>query len=159
VGGEGGVFRSTDGGANWFYFPDVAHQGAPVDGGYLPNAHVTALNLALGDIDFRTGLPKDTSTGLNLLLATTYGHGSYAIRLDQPLPGTVAFTNGPPQVFSVTDTSNGNSEGLQVIFGKTVNGTMVPTAVDPTTLSPSDIVLKDPSGNVVTIQQVNPVDN
>src|SRR5262249_31149728 len=45
------------------------------------------------------------------------------------------------------------------IFGKTVNGTMVPTAVDPTTLSPSDIVLKDPSGNVVTIQQVNPVDN
>src|SRR5207253_8947316 len=44
VGGEGGVFRSTDNGKTWTIFPNVAVDGAPVDGGYLPMAHVTDLD-------------------------------------------------------------------------------------------------------------------
>src|SRR5262249_16489957 len=85
VAGEDAVFRSTDMGATWSICAGIAHQGAPVNGGYLPNSHVSALSLALGNIDPRTGLPGDISTGFNLLLATTYGHGSYAIRLDSAL--------------------------------------------------------------------------
>ena len=43
VGGEGGVYRSLDGGQTWTPFPDVALDGARYEGGLLPNAHVTAL--------------------------------------------------------------------------------------------------------------------
>jgi subtilisin-like proprotein convertase family protein len=153
VAGEGGVFRSTNGGSSWSFFPDVAHQGAAVNGGYLPDAHITALNLALGNIDEATGLPKDTSTGLNLLLATTYGHGSFAIRLDQPLPTSAANSAGPT-VFSVTDASSSSGEALTVKFGSLVSGNFVASAVDPTSFTPSDVVLKDPNGNVIPILQI-----
>src|SRR5207248_1784455 len=39
VGGEGGVYRSLDGGRNWTLFPDIAIDGAKFEGGLLPNAH------------------------------------------------------------------------------------------------------------------------
>src|SRR5262249_21649034 len=152
----GGVFRSTDGGATWSIFPDVAHQGAAVDGGFLPNAHITALSMSVGNIDPATGQPKDASTGFNLLLATTYGHGSFAIRLDQPLPTTAAGSSGPVLLSSgVVDSSNSASEALTVTFGQTISGVFTPSAVDPTSFTPADIVLKDPNGKVVAIQQVN----
>ncbi|MBX6313387.1 MAG: subtilisin, partial [Isosphaeraceae bacterium] len=83
VGGEGGVYRSLDNGTTWSLFPDFGPGSllnAPLEGGGLPVAHVSDLDLALGNIDPTTGRP-DVSTGPNILLATTYGRGSFAIRL------------------------------------------------------------------------------
>src|SRR5262249_7468150 len=80
VGGEGGVFRSLDKGVTWTCFPDVASDGALEDGGYLPSAHVTALSLSLGNINPATGLP-DKPFGPGMLMAATYGRGTFVIRL------------------------------------------------------------------------------
>src|SRR5262249_30289393 len=86
VGGEGGVYRSSDNGQTWILFPSqdpnsfVTTPTPPGDGGGLPVAHVTDLDLALGNIDPTTGRPN-VSTGPNVLLASTFGRGSFAIRL------------------------------------------------------------------------------
>ncbi len=86
VGGEGGVFRSLDGGQTWTIFPSADPNGTdqtpspPGDGGGLPNALVTSLNLVLGPIDPTTGRP-DISQGPDVLYATTYGRGAFTIRL------------------------------------------------------------------------------
>jgi len=82
VGGEYGVYRSTDRGATWRAFPDqtlINDPARPV-GGSLPVANVTDLDMVLGNVNPTTGRP-DVSTGPNLLLATTYGRGSFGIRL------------------------------------------------------------------------------
>src|SRR5262249_46110403 len=55
VGGEGGVFRSSDNGQTWILFPSqdpnsfVSTPTPPGDGGGLPVAHVTDLDLSLGN--------------------------------------------------------------------------------------------------------------
>lgn len=83
VGGEGGVFRSSDRGRTWRAFPDTG-DGSPVAGGYLPNAKVTDLDLVLGNVNPTTG-KSDEAAGFNLLMASTFGRGVFAIRLpDQP---------------------------------------------------------------------------
>src|SRR5205814_822121 len=89
VGGEGGVYRSLDKGTTWQLFPDPTADGAPEAGGFLPNAHVSDLDISLGNIDPTTGMP-DVASGPDILVATTYGRGTFAIRL-APLvvPGTV----------------------------------------------------------------------
>jgi large repetitive protein len=84
VGGQAGVYRSLDGGQTWSAFPDsgtgsLLNSPYPDSGG-LPIAQVTDLTLSLGFINPTTGQP-DESTGSNVLLATTYGRGSFAIRL------------------------------------------------------------------------------
>jgi hypothetical protein len=80
VGGEGGVYRSLDGGQSWTPFPDTVIDGAQFEGGLLPNAHVTELNLAIGTITTSTGRPT-VSGSPDVLLATTYGRGDFAIRV------------------------------------------------------------------------------
>src|SRR5579871_1389555 len=80
VGGEGGVYRSLDGGQTWTPFPDTTIDGAQYEGGLLPNAHVTELNLAIGNITTSTGRPT-VSGSPDVLLATTYGRGDFAIRV------------------------------------------------------------------------------
>jgi subtilisin-like proprotein convertase family protein len=93
VAGEGGVYRSLDNGQTWTHFPDVALNATPQEpsganqpinadrqGGYMPDAQVSDLDLALGNVNPTTGRP-DVSTGPNVLLATTYGRGSFAVRL------------------------------------------------------------------------------
>ena len=57
VGGESGVFRSTDMGATWTRFPSGATAGVAVDGGGLPVVHVVDLDLAIGNFQRATGLP------------------------------------------------------------------------------------------------------
>jgi len=96
VGGEGGVYRSLDDGVTWSLFPDMGRgslNNSPVQGGNLPDAHVSALSMVLGDIDPTTGRPN-VRNGPDLLLATTYGRGSFGIRL-APLifPNTATQTN------------------------------------------------------------------
>ncbi|HLN29945.1 MAG TPA: proprotein convertase P-domain-containing protein [Gemmataceae bacterium] len=86
VGGDAGVYRSINDGQSWTAFPDVADDGAAQDGGYLPNTDITDLTLVLGNVDPTTGhpVPADSSgniTSPDVLLATTGGQGSFAIRL------------------------------------------------------------------------------
>ena len=128
VAGNSGVFRSLDRGATWSRFPNISLDGAPIDGGYLPNASVTDLDLSLGNIDVATGRPdlagpydpfNPSAADPNLLLATTYGRGSWAIRLaplilpttvrirPQDVNGTAA--DGTPLVTTATPTLLGLS--------------------------------------------------
>src|SRR5439155_9701546 len=73
-------YRSLDGGQTWTQFPDVAIDGATYEGGLLPNGHITGLNIAVGNITTATGRPT-VSGSPDVLLATTYGRGDFAIRL------------------------------------------------------------------------------
>ena len=104
VAGETGVYRSTDEGKTWSLFPDLTLNG-PTAGGYLPDAHITDLDMVLGNVNPTTGRP-DVSTGPNLLLATTYGRGSFGIRL-----APVIFNDGTNNVaLSTTLPAPGGSD-------------------------------------------------
>src|SRR5262249_9923624 len=129
VGGQGGVFRSTDRGRTWTPFPDTS-DGAAVAGGYLPNARVTDLDLVLGNINPQTGQP-DQSVGFNMLMASTYGRGVFAIRLPEipnvprepfPSPRVVAGDPGPP--------ARPGFNAITVVFsGPVAPETMTPAAI------------------------------
>ncbi len=148
VGGDAGVYRSRDKGQTWNYFPSVDEDGAAVDGGYLPNVQITDLDLSLGNVDPATGLHNQGLGGLNLLMATTYGRGQFAIRLNNTIDQefNVQFESGP----FVTRLANPNpvggpSNSLRVIFDQ---------VVDPVTFNASDVTLLDTNGNPVTITGV-----
>ncbi|MBX3401226.1 MAG: hypothetical protein KF873_21035 [Gemmataceae bacterium] len=148
VGGDAGVYRSRDKGQTWNYFPSVTEDGAAVDGGYLPNVQITDLDLSLGNVDPATGLHNQGLGGLNLLMATTYGRGQFAIRLNNTIDQefNVQFESGP----FVTRLANPNpvggpSNSLRVIFDQ---------VVDPVTFNASDVTLLDTNGNPVTITGV-----
>ena len=147
VAGEGGVFRSTDQGQTWTIFPDMTNVGAPEDGGYLPFVEVTDLDLALGDIDPVSGLPKQDG-GLNMLVASTYGRGTWAIRLDPTLPNNVVFQSGP-RVTDVVPSSSTSTPGSTDRLTLTFAG-----PVDPTTFTPADVTLFAPNGDPITITDV-----
>ena len=111
-----GVYRSFDKGTTWTLFPNAITDGAPADGGYLPDTYVSDLDLSTGNIDSTTGQPVVKGSP-DLLLATTYGRGSFAIRVAPAvvpntlkLIGTVG--NGQPLTFT------GTSE--MTAFGNTV---------------------------------------
>jgi len=78
-------------------------QATAQEQGYLPNAKVTSLTMATGNVNPQTG--RATFSGANgvndpsLLLATTFGRGAYAIRLSPlVIPNTYsAPANGDPQ--------------------------------------------------------------
>jgi subtilisin-like proprotein convertase family protein len=84
VAGAGGVFRSTTafpGGATaWSVFPNLAQDGAQFSGGLLPNVRVTSLQMSLGNINPTNGRPQ-VSSSPDLLVASTYGRGDFAITL------------------------------------------------------------------------------
>src|SRR5262249_48681813 len=117
-------------------------QGAPVDGGFLPNAVVTDLDLAIGNYN-SAGQPIQ-NTRPNLLVATTYGRGTFAIRPDQSVPPGVG-TSGPRGTSGVVNQppSSGNAASIDVTFSG---------PVDPVTFTAADVLLKDPLGNVLTVQ-------
>jgi subtilisin-like proprotein convertase family protein len=127
VAGVGGVFRSTNNGTNWTAFPDQT-LATPVPEGNLPSATISDLDMVLGNIDPTTGHPN-VSTGPNLLLATTYGAGSYGIRL-----APIIFNDSTNKV---TETQNSagvlNFQGLseQSAFGTAVAVTVL-DVTDPT---------------------------
>lgn len=111
VGGDSGVYRSQDKGKTWALFPSAANDGAPVDGGYLPNVKITHLDLVLGNINPETGLPS-RSTSPDMLLATTYGRGSFAIHLAPPKPIQEVFVIGlDNRVYAQRLDSEGNPVG------------------------------------------------
>ncbi|MGL4419571.1 MAG: hypothetical protein ACRCZF_02805, partial [Gemmataceae bacterium] len=148
VAGDGGVFRSKDFGTTWTFFPNVVEDGAPVNGGYLPNAYITDLDLSIGAIDPNTGSPVSSGGNLNMLVASTFGRGMFAIRLDTNLPAT-SFQSGPAvsKLMNPNVPVTGPSSSLKLQF----NG-----AVDPATFTPADVVLLDVNGNPVTITGIIP---
>ena len=87
VGGNGGVFQSSDNGATWIPFPSTQPNSLnttttpPGAGGGLPVANVVDLNMSIGNVDPTTGRAVIASGDPNVLLATTYGRGNFAIRL------------------------------------------------------------------------------
>ncbi len=81
VAGYGGVFRSLDNGQTWTAFPNTAFDGSPADGGYLPNVEVNSLDLNLGAVNPATGRAQQVAGDPEVLVATTFGRGAFAIRL------------------------------------------------------------------------------
>lgn len=81
VGGEGGVYRSFDDGQTWTLFPNVGFDGAGREGGYLPIAQISDMEIALGRINQTDGYPEMARAGTDMLMVTTYGRGIFAIRL------------------------------------------------------------------------------
>ena len=144
VSGDGGVYRTIDKGGNWHLFPDVALNNSTLgDGGGLPNARVTDIDLSLGPINQTTGRP-DTSRGPNILLASTYGMGQYAVRLapltipnlpNQPriLGIDTASDSGLSNTDHVTNDRTPNVIGLgeQTAFGNVVYVTLYDLTDDP----------------------------
>jgi subtilisin-like proprotein convertase family protein len=131
VGADSGVYQSLDSGQTWSLFPSATF-GAVANGGNLPHASVTDLSLSLGNINSNTGMPdlagpynpengtSTTAPDPDLLLATTYGRGSFAINLGPLLfpntvaldPGSVSGTapDGTPLVQTAQPLFNGLSE-------------------------------------------------
>jgi subtilisin-like proprotein convertase family protein len=145
VGGEAGVFRSMDKGKTWTIFPNVANDGSPVDGGYLPMAHITDLRLSVGNINPTTGNP-DQATGPNLLYAVTYGRGTFVIRLPTNSPFNPV--SGPRVVSASPSVA---SPGVNVIH----LGFSGP--VDPTTFTLDDIRSFTGPAGPITATAVIPV--
>jgi hypothetical protein len=111
VAGTAGVFRSLDKGQTWTNFPNVANDGAPAKGGYLPNVEITRLELSLGNINPVTGTP-DAATSEDMLVAHTYGRGSWMIRLRPINPIEQAFVRGlDAQIYAQKLDANGNPVG------------------------------------------------
>jgi subtilisin-like proprotein convertase family protein len=122
-----GVTTSTN--PAWTFFPDTTY-GAVIEGGYLPHVNVTALSLSIGNIDPNTGMPNlagpldptnPTSTAdPDLLLASTFGQGAFAINLAPILiPSATALdptsvsgeaADGTPLVSTATPLLDGISE-------------------------------------------------
>jgi subtilisin-like proprotein convertase family protein len=156
VGANSGVYRSLDRGATWSFYPQSStytepNSGAVVNipnGGFLPSTWVTDLDLALGNVDPLTGLPVAQTGSPNMLVATTWGRGTWTIRLDDPLPQFRITDLSGPKVASLSTTNPSNT--LRVRFDG---------PIDPTSFNPSDIVLTAPSGVVIPITGVSPIVN
>ncbi|MEZ6142257.1 MAG: hypothetical protein R3B84_16990 [Zavarzinella sp.] len=143
VGGKGGVFRTLDNGLNWSYFPSTA-DGAVQEGGLLPNTNVTQLNLILGNVNPATGF-NQTSTGLNSLLATTFGRGDFVIRLDNSdVEEFLVAPNSGPRIVSSSQyliDQGTKFAGFNVTFG-------APIALS--TFDPSDVTITGPQAVTVS---------
>jgi hypothetical protein len=97
VSGYGGVWDSIDNGTTWSEFPNTTFNNAIADGGYLPDVDVTALSLVLGDINPDTGHALQSPGDPEILLATTFGRGEFAISLAPDVfPSTIALDTTLP---------------------------------------------------------------
>lgn len=133
VGGDSGVFRSLDNGMTWTSYPDQSIDGSTAEGGHLPRVSVQDLDLSLGNINSTTGMPNlagpydpvvaAPAPDPNLLLATTYGRGQFAIKMAPLiLPGTArirsADTTGVnPDGAILVNTSRFRVQGLSMATG------------------------------------------
>jgi subtilisin-like proprotein convertase family protein len=158
VAGDSGVFRTLDNGQNWAPFPATTPGSLdvtpipPGDGGGLPAAVITDLDLVLGAIDPTNGRPQGVTNAVegnaispNVLLATTYGRGAFAIRLSPvTLPNslrlspTIPAPNGSDSGASNTDLVTNvlrpaiTGYSQQTAFGNVVQVKLYDLTSDPT---------------------------
>ncbi|WP_422931845.1 beta strand repeat-containing protein [Singulisphaera sp. PoT] len=163
VAGQGGVFRSTDLGHSWTDFPNQGFDGSAADGGYLPNVKISDLNIESGDIDPTTGRAVARPGDPNNLYATTFGQGTFTIRL---APDVFPNTNAPGQpnnflyLDPASDTGTYNNDGItndpapyvdglseQSAFGNTVTINLYDQTRDPNHLHPIGTGVTDAAGN------------
>jgi subtilisin-like proprotein convertase family protein len=156
VGGVGGVFRSFDKGTTWTFFPDQAIDGAQQEGGLFPAASslgVTDLALSLGNINPLNGQPSQPF-GRNMLVATTYGAGTYAIRLNDQ----VVVPNGNPlYTYAVNPVAGPHVVSVSGVGGLGMNGIQVTFSgpVDPATFTADKVnSVTDPFGNPVPVASI-----
>ena len=162
VGSNSGVYQSVDDGQTWTLFPDTTY-GAVTNGGYLPNVSVSDLDMSLGNIDPNTGMPNtagpynpnpaDQTSQANadpdILVATTYGQGEFAINLGPLILGNAV---------AVTPTTTGTgSNPLPTVTGPiTIGGSSEISAFgNATWITVEDMT--DPA-NPVVIAGFNPAD-
>jgi subtilisin-like proprotein convertase family protein len=120
VAANSGVYMSTDNGTTWSLYPSTTF-GAVTPGGYLPQVNVTNLSLSQGDIAVATGMPNlggpynpenpNATPDPDLLMASTYGQGAFAINLAPMLFNT---PTNPVQVDS-SDTSGTTADGTTIV--------------------------------------------
>jgi subtilisin-like proprotein convertase family protein len=151
VGGNSGVFKTIDKGITWQLYPDTLNNNAPQEGGFLPNVRITDLDLMLGYLDPATGRFNHAASQ-NVLVASTYGRGAFAIRLDgsgidQFL---IDFTSGPRilSAVPVTPAPGVTLTGFDVTFD---------SVVDATTFRPNDVTLRSPTGQLIPILSVEEI--
>ncbi|MFO0926215.1 MAG: Ig-like domain repeat protein [Gemmataceae bacterium] len=160
VGGNGGVYRSLDKGVTWTYFPDVATDGAIQEGGLLPSVDVSDLDLAVGEINPLDGTYKNVPYGRNMLVATSFGRATFAIRLNDsiklangaPLSQYAVNPVAGPHVVAVTPVPRnpGNPNSKLMAMDVTFSG-----PVDPATFTLEDILtLTGPTGAPVIVRAV-----
>ena len=130
VAGNSGVYMSTDNGTSWSLYPSSTF-GAVSNGGNLPHVNVTDLNLSQGNIAVATGMPNlagpynpenpNAPADPDLLMASSYGQGSFAINLAPMLFNTPA---DPVQV-DASNTSGTAADGTTVVSTATptIDGT------------------------------------
>ncbi len=110
VGADSGVYRSFNLGQTWELFPSIGTDGASRDGGFLPNAMVSDLDLASGPFDPATGL-TDFTQSLDLLTATTFGRGTFAIRTSPlVLSGAGSGVSNAPDLLDIDDSGVSNAD-------------------------------------------------
>jgi len=111
-------------------------RGVPVRG-YLPMTQITDLDLVLGNTNTASGFP-DESAGLNMLVATSYGRGTFAIRMDNSTIEQYAVT---PRVGPRITASQAGTNAINLTF----NG-----PVDQASFNESDVVLNERQTITVT---------
>ena len=157
VGGIGGVYRSLDKGVTWTYFPNMTIDGALQQGGLFPSTKVTNLALSLGNIDPVDGTPSEPY-GRDMLVATTFGDGDFAIRLNDQIvvPGgnqlytyAVSAVDGPHvvSISPIADPANPlQIDGMEVDFSG---------PVDPATFTPAKVnSVTGPSGTAIAVVSI-----
>jgi len=129
VGGNAGVFRSLDFGKTWAVYPNMTFDAAPTDGGYLPSGAVTSLSASVGAVDVNTGRAILSPGDPNVLLASTYGSGFFAIRL-APLvfPGSVQLSPTLPAPSGSNGGLGANGLPLVTVPRPVINGVGEQTA-------------------------------
>ena len=151
VGGSSGVYQSLNNGTTWTFFPDTTY-GALVEGGNLPHNAVTSLSTSLGDIDTNTGMPvlagpyaqsttnRTTAAAADpdLLMATTYGQGAFAINLAPLILGNAV---------TVSPTTSGTGSNAS------------PVVTGPVTIGGSSEISAFGNATWITVEDVtNPTD-
>ncbi len=159
VGGNAGVFRSINNGLSgtaanpgWQLYPDLAHNGAPQEGGYLPNVRVTDLDLMLGYLNPQTGVTNHAASQ-NLLMASTFGRGAFTVRLDDTgFSQFLADATKGPRVLGLQQVSPNPGDkltGIDVFFE---------SLVDATTFTAADVAVFAPNGQpipIISITEIN----